>query len=146
MATKKKTPATPKTKSKMTAERRAKLAEKAKQQWADKNSKLRIARAPDKLMRRPPKNAATLIREGIAEFGASVTALCEYLGCNRRLFFDWIKRHDDIRQAYEEGRAIMEERLTSELYKQAMAGYAPAAMFLLKAKFGLRDAGPVPDK
>ena len=135
----------PKSKSKMTPEARKRLAERARQQWADPNSKLRTpARRGTLVLREPPRHAAQLIRTGIAEFGQNVSAICEMLQCSRRTFYDWMERHPEIRAAYEEGRAVMEERLVSKLYQQAMDGYAPAAMFLCKAKFGMRDSGPIP--
>ena len=40
----------------------------------------------------------------------------------------------------------MEEKLVSKLFEQALAGYSPAAMFLLKAKFNYRDSGPLPNE
>jgi hypothetical protein len=133
-------------KPKMTAAQREKLRERAKTQWAEKGSLRARQRggAGNWERKKPPKHAVELIRQGIAEYGATVTAMCDVLKCSRALFFNWLKRHDDIREAYEEGRAIMEEKLTSILYKQAKEGYAPAAMFLCKAKFHWRDNGPIP--
>jgi hypothetical protein len=137
----------PKPPSKLTPEQLQKRRERALAQWQDPNGKIRTRQREGAGMweqRKPPKHAAALIREGVAEYGATVEAMCDVLQCSRDLFYHWLKRHDEIREAWEQGRAIMEEQLTSILYAQAKGGYAPAAMFLCKAKFGWRDNGPIP--
>ncbi len=147
MATKKNKPATPnKPKPKLSAELRARMAEKARQQWSDPNSKLRTRQRDGaaELRKRPPKYAVERIEQAVAEYGATVTAICDALGCSRDLFYKWLDRYPDIKAAYERGRKIMEEKLTGFLYSQAASGYSPAAMFLLKAHFHYRDSGPVP--
>lgn len=55
-----------------------------------------------------------------------------------------IERDEALAAAFAEGNALMHDELVGILMQQARDGYAPAAMFLLKASHGYRDNTPVP--
>jgi hypothetical protein len=144
----------------MTAERRAALAEKARKQWADKNSKLR-ANASEKArrqwadkdgllrknavrMKHPPKDAVDRIEHCVATYGSTREQLAQHFKIHIDTFDQWLKRHPEIRDAYERSKGIEYSQLTGMLYQKAMQGDSVCAMFLLKIRHGARDNGPIP--
>lgn len=148
MAIKKKVPATPKKKMKLTAAQIARRREQAQKQWAP-DGKLRQRQREgvgNWKLKPPPRHAAALVERACAEFGATITAICEVLGCGRQTFYEWLKRHDDIRAAYERGREIEKERLMGILFRNATGGDNTAAIVLLKMRHHMRDSGPIPSE
>ena len=129
------------TKGKLSPEARAKLAEKARKQWADKNSKLRAAQRGTGQSKplKPPKNAVAIIEAACGDCGASITTMCEALGIARTTFYAWRERHKEIEEAYKKGRAIEEDRLFSKLFEQAMAGNIVALIYLTKCRHNWND-------
>lgn len=125
----------------MTAERRAALAEKARKQWADKNSKLRANAIRTK---HPPKDAVERIEHCVANYGSTREQLAKHFKIHIDTFDQWLKRHPEIRDAYERSKGIEYSQLTGMLYQKAMQGDSICAMFLLKIRHGARDNGPIP--
>lgn len=105
-----------------------------------------------------PENGLRVIAE-LASNGVQETVLASALGMDLKT---WRRiRHEDpvAKAAWEEARLREEDRLVGALFRQALgtpaeyddAGnviraeqppYAPASMFLLKARHGYRDLGP----
>ena len=146
MATKKKavTKAKPNKRPGLTAEARAKLAEKARKQWSEPNSKLRKAYIAAKV-RRPPKRAVQLIEMACGQYGANLTTIARVLQCCPQTLSAWRKRHPEIEEAIQRGRRIEEDKLWGVLFKQATIDEnLTACIVALKMKFGHRDSGPIP--
>jgi hypothetical protein len=130
----------------VTAEQRRIMAERARKQWNDPNSKLRNRQREGRAASRkkPPRFAVQLIERAINEYGATKEAIAEALGCDVKTFNAWLLRHEEIRTVFEKAKSAEEAKLVGLLYGQAMKGYAPAAMFLLKTRHSYRDAGTIP--
>ncbi len=74
--------------------------------------------------------------------GGGLDSAATALGMARVTLTDCARRQADLRQAIQAGNAALEERLVGSLLKQALDGFAPAAMFLLKTRFRYRETGP----
>lgn len=85
-----------------------------------------------------PANAARRIEKLAAE-GWSVRGIAHVLGTDAGTFRRWLKDHPALQEAFENGRERERYALHNALYKAAMNGNAPAAMFLLKARHGYRE-------
>lgn len=134
-------------KPKLSAEARAKMAERARKQWADAGSKLRTRhREGQRATRRPPpKHAVKLIELACGKFGASITAIARVLQCHPSTLTAWRQRHPEIEEAIQRGRIVEEDALWGVLHKAAVVdGNITAAIVALKMKFHHRDSGPIP--
>jgi hypothetical protein len=88
-----------------------------------------------------PANGLDVIR-GLAANGVNEHAIAAALGL---AFETWKRIRDEdpeAKAAWQEARAIEENRLAGELFRQAMDGNTTAAIFLLKGRHGWRDVGP----
>jgi hypothetical protein len=132
---------------KLTAATRAKLAEKAKAQWAAPDSKLRKRHSEGRseARRNPPRNAVALIKMACGQYGANLTTIAQLLQCHPHTLRGWRQRFPAIEEAITEGRRIEEDRLWSVLFKLAVKDEnLTAAIVSLKMRFHYRDSGPVP--
>lgn len=131
----------------LTAEQRAKLAEKARLQWADKNGKLRNAtrNLPQQQRVRPPRDAVAIIEYCVGTYGSTKEQIAAAFGISVDLFNDWLKRHEEIRAAFDRAKSLEYSKLTGMLFERAMKGDTVAAMFLLKSRHNARDSGPIQD-
>ena len=75
--------------------------------------------------------------------GCAQATIAAALGMPAATFRDVLDRDDALAEAYGEGNARMHDELIGILMQQARDGYAPAAMFLLKASHGYRENTPV---
>lgn len=130
----------------MSPEKRAMMAEKARKQWADANSKLRVRQFASTVERRikPPKDAVERIEYCVGNYGSTKEQLAAHFGICLDTFNDWIIRHPEIRAAFERSKGIEYSKLVGMLYEKAMAGDSVCAMFLLKVRHNARDSGPIP--
>jgi hypothetical protein len=91
-----------------------------------------------------PANGLDIVRR-LASNGVNETAIAAALG----LSFDVWKRIRDedpeAKAAWQEARAIEENKLAGKLYEEAMGGNMTACIFLLKGRHGWRDIGPADD-
>lgn len=86
----------------------------------------------------PPSNAAAEI-ETLAATGFSMKGLAAHFRCSVDTIRNWFEKHSALKQAFENGREKERLALHNALYKKAMNGDGPAAMFLLKSKHGYRE-------
>ncbi|MFG6094099.1 hypothetical protein SPB21_02565 [Leptothoe sp. ISB3NOV94-8A] len=96
---------------------------------------------------RPKKKVETKdlrIVEDMAGRGAKLDAIATVIGISPSTLDRWLTR-EDIRAAYERGRAISTDNIAQSLYDQAMAGNVTAAIFWLKAQAGWTDK-PQPEQ
>lgn len=97
------------------------------------------------LTKRPPKGAAPLIRK-MASGGASQTSIADALGTSKKTLAAWLKEHDELQAAYDQGRERERIVLHNSLLRRAKdpknPGGAASAMFLLKARHGYRENEP----
>lgn len=80
--------------------------------------------------------------------GCARATIAAALGIPATTFGDILERDEALAEVYAEGTAAMHDELVGILMEQARKGYAPAAMFLLKASHGYRENAPVaaPDR
>ena len=71
--------------------------------------------------------------------GLSHTTIAYRLGLSRRLFLDCCRRQPELEEALVAGHARKEDYLVRLLMRGALAGFYPAAMFLLKGFHGIRE-------
>lgn len=99
----------------------------------------------------PGRPRVTITEEGLttvedlAANGNGDAAIAKVLGVNprtlRRLRDD---EESGVAEALEVGRSRLASELVDILLQKARKGDSTCAMFLLKAKCGMRDTGPVP--
>ena len=87
----------------------------------------------------PP--ALDIIRN-MARLGHSVPGIAAALGISRETLNQCRKRQPDVDEAIAQGHAGLEHELVDLLLKMARSGNVAAAIFLGKAKAGLRETGP----
>lgn len=75
--------------------------------------------------------------------GCAIATIAAKLEMPTSTFRDVMERDDDLKSAFDQGTAEMHDELVNLLMVQAREGYAPAAMFLLKASHGYRENTPV---
>ena len=87
----------------------------------------------------PPADAADRIRAFAAD-GFSVIGVASGLGVGKGQLALWMERDPALKDAFDEGRERERQTLHNKLYRLAMEkDFAPAAMFLLKARHGYRE-------
>jgi hypothetical protein len=97
------------------------------------------------LTKTPPANAAAVIRK-MASGGAAQTSIANALGTSEKTLRAWLKEHEALQAAYDEGREKERLVLHTSLLRRAKdlkssTGMAAAA-FLLKARHGYRENAP----
>jgi hypothetical protein len=83
------------------------------------------------------------VLEAGAAAGAGTATLAALLGVSRATLRSLRDRQPAVDEAVSRGQAAEEQLLVSILRRSAAKGYAPAAMFLLKARHGYRETSPV---
>lgn len=71
--------------------------------------------------------------------GLSIQSIAYRLGVSDRTFRDCIRRQPELQEAIHAGHARQQDYLVRLLMKGALAGFYPAAMFLLKGFHGIRE-------
>jgi len=79
----------------------------------------------------------------MAQDGCSLATISDALGIGGDAFRALRKRQPEVQAALDVGLGVMQDELVDRLMKQARKGNTVAAIFLLKARCGLRDVGPM---
>jgi hypothetical protein len=77
----------------------------------------------------------------MAAGGFNLNAIAAALGTSRRSLGRVFEAHAEVREAFDDGRAMLEQELASLLLEKARGGNVTCAIFLLKAQCGWRDTG-----
>ena len=88
----------------------------------------------------PPKNAIEIITD-VASRGCAERSIALALGINYQTWQRWREDHPELKEAYQNARAVEHDALVGILYEKAIAGDSIAAMFLLKCRHNYRDGG-----
>jgi hypothetical protein len=88
--------------------------------------------------KQPPTGAAETVHE-LASTGFSMKGIAAHYKIAFETLQGWFERYPTIKQAFENGREQERQSLHNALYRKAMNGDGPAAMFLLKARHGYRE-------
>lgn len=105
------------------------------------------AKVAKRKLGRPKKNIEDKdlrIVEDMAGRGARLDAIATVIGISSSTLDRWLQR-EDIRAAYDKGRAIATDHVAQSLYNQAIGGNVAAAIFWLKAQAGWTDK-PQPEQ
>jgi transposase-like protein len=86
----------------------------------------------------PPKNAAEIIRDAVAE-GATVQNIAAAFGISRETFYKWKDNFPEFAEAVKQGRQIEHDRLVNKLVEMALGGNVSCLIYALKARHGLLD-------
>lgn len=87
---------------------------------------------------KPPTGAAETVHE-LASTGFSMRGIAAHYKIAFETLQAWFERYPTIKQAFENGREQERQSLHNALYRKAMNGDGPSAMFLLKARHGYRE-------
>jgi hypothetical protein len=87
---------------------------------------------------KPPTGAAETVHE-LASTGFSMKGIAAHYKIAFETLQAWFERYPTIKQAFENGREQERQSLHNALYRKAMNGDGPSAMFLLKARHGYRE-------
>jgi hypothetical protein len=87
---------------------------------------------------KPPSHAADTIHE-LASTGFSVRGIAAHYKIAYETLQGWFQKYPTLKQAFDNGRESERQSLHNALYRKAMNGDGPAAMFLLKARHGYRE-------
>jgi len=88
----------------------------------------------------PPENAVEIIKT-TASRGCSETTIANALGVSFDTWMRFRGDHPELKEAYDQARAIEHDALVGVLFEKAMKGDTVAAMFLLKCRHNYRDGG-----
>ena len=88
-----------------------------------------------------PANGLDVIRS-LASNGVNEVAIAAALGLDFRTWRRIREEDPETKAAWQEARALEENRLAGKLFEEAMTGNVTAAIFLLKGRHGWRDIGP----
>jgi hypothetical protein len=86
----------------------------------------------------PPAGAAAEIRT-LAATGFGKVGIAAHFGVALQTLDRWIEEDEMMRDCFAAGREDERQSLHNALYRKAMNGDGPAAMFLLKARHGYRE-------
>jgi hypothetical protein len=103
-----------------------------------------IKRTGGKTARIDVTPAGLAVIRDMAAGGNDHRTIAKRLGIGYQTLRDMQKRGGDVDDALAAGHAELADTITSELLKQGKAGYAPALMFLAKARLGWRE-GDAPE-
>lgn len=87
----------------------------------------------------PTRDEALLQIRTLASTGFSVRGIASHFGVSYETWHKWIEGDAELDQAFKEGREQERYALHNALYRKAMNGDGPAAMFLLKSRHGYRE-------
>jgi len=90
--------------------------------------------------RQPPANAIEIIKS-IASRGCSEKTICATFGLSWETWVRWREEFPEIKEAYDQARAVEHDSLVGVLFDKALKGDIVAAMFLLKCRHNYRDGG-----
>ena len=93
-------------------------------------------------LKQPPKDAVEIIKN-VACRGCSETSIARALDADFKTWQRWREDFPELREAYQQARAIEHDSLVGVLFEKAMAGDSVSAMFLLKCRHNYRDGGLV---
>jgi hypothetical protein len=85
-----------------------------------------------------PDGAAAEIRT-LAATGFSKVGVASHFGVAVETLDRWLEENEMLRECFAAGREDERQSLHNALYRKAMNGDGPAAMFLLKARHGYRE-------
>lgn len=89
----------------------------------------------------PPENAIEIIKS-TASRGCSEKTIANALGVSFDTWKRFREEHPELKEAYDQARAVEHDALVGILFDKAMKGDAVAAMlFLLKSRHNYRDGG-----
>lgn len=98
--------------------------------------------ARGKPRKEPPPDAADVIRQACAT-GASKVGVAVALGTCVDVLARWLDEHDDLKEAFTQGREKERQTLHNVLYESAIGGNGKdsliASMFLLKSRHGYQE-------
>ena len=86
----------------------------------------------------PPAQGAAEIRT-LAATGFSKRGIASHFGVSFDTLEIWLEESEDMREQFAAGREDERHALHNALYKKAMHGDGPSAMFLLKSRHGYRE-------
>jgi len=86
----------------------------------------------------PPEDAEDDVR-ALAATGFSKQGIAAHFSVSLATLQRWLDEDDALQQAFTVGRDQERYALHNALYRRAMQGDGPAAMFLLKARHGYRE-------
>ncbi len=91
-------------------------------------------------LKQPPKNAVEIIKN-TASRGCTERTIASALGASFDTWQRWREDFPELKEAYDQARAVEHDQLVGVLFEKAMAGDSTAAMFLLKCRHNYRDGG-----
>jgi hypothetical protein len=94
-----------------------------------------MAGAPRK---NPPSYASAEVRT-LTATGFSKVGIASHFGVAVETLDRWLEESLELRECFAAGREDERQALHNALYRKAMNGDGPAAMFLLKARHGYRE-------
>jgi hypothetical protein len=86
----------------------------------------------------PPQNIASELR-GLVANGYAKVGIAAYFGVSSSTLTRWLEEDEQLKACFDAGREDERLALHNALYRKAMNGDGPAAMFLLKARHGYRE-------
>ncbi len=92
----------------------------------------------DSRIKHPPQSVAAETRT-LAATGFSIRGIAAHFGVSVTVFDRWLDESEELRECMNSGREDERLSLHNALYRKAMNGDGPAAMFLLKARHGYRE-------
>ena len=87
----------------------------------------------------PTRDEALQQIRALASTGFSKRGIAAHFGVSESTWQGWIDNDPELDDAFKEGREQERFALHNALYKKAMNGDGPAAMFLLKSRHGYRE-------
>lgn len=87
------------------------------------------------------KNDAVALIQRMAAGAHNLETIATALGVSRRALGRRFEADPDLKDAFDAGRAALEQELASMLLERARGGNVTCMIFLLKAQLGWRDTG-----
>ena len=91
--------------------------------------------------KQPTSKALGIIRKA-GEDGALESHVFKKIGIDYRTWKRWLREIPEVQEAWQQSRLEEHDDLVDGLRLAAKEGNITAAIFLLKARHGLRDGGP----
>lgn len=86
-------------------------------------------------------DAGKVLVRRLAANAHNLDTIAQVLGISRRALGRAFEAQADLKEAFDAGRAALEQELAASLLEKARAGNVTCAIFLLKAQCGWRDTG-----
>lgn len=83
-----------------------------------------------------------VLTEEYARKGHSIKSLCRVLGIHYASFRELRRRNDAVNDAWENGRACLDNEVNDLILNEARKGNLTAAIFYSKGRLGWREVGP----